>query len=200
VRARGGRQREPHAHHVADLLGYPLLDLREFPTPSRPEGFVREVVPHIDLLFAEHQDVGTCSGIGVAIAELVDLEGGLRYSSTLGWRDVDLLTPIQAATRLPVAVENSVKACVLAQVWAVPGDPLVEGPVAFVDASDGVGVGIAIDGKLLRGTDNLAGEFGHVALGRGSATDARSRPCARPETSWAAALVSAPAFAAPIVA
>ena len=40
----------------------------------------------------------------------------------------------------------------------------MDGPVAFVNASDGVGVGIAIDGQLLRGTHNNAGEFGHVAL------------------------------------
>ena len=47
------------------------------------------------------------------------------------------------------------KACVLAQVWAVRGDAPVDGPVAFVNASDGVGVGIAIDGQLLRGTHNM---------------------------------------------
>ncbi len=61
-------------------------------------------------------------------------------------------------------VENSTKACVLAQVWAVRGDAPVDGPVAFVNVSDGVGVGIAIDGKLLRGAHNVAGEFGHVPL------------------------------------
>jgi predicted NBD/HSP70 family sugar kinase len=32
------------------------------------------------------------------------------------------------------------------------------------DMSDGVGVGIAVDGKLLRGANNIAGEFGHVSL------------------------------------
>ena len=90
--------------------------------------------------------------------------GRLRYSPTLGWRDVDLVGPLKAATRLPVVVENSVKACILAQVWAVTGDAPVDGPVAFVNVSDGVGVGIAIDGKLLRGAHNIAGEFGHVPL------------------------------------
>ena len=90
--------------------------------------------------------------------------GRLRYAPTLGWRDLDLRGPLQAATQLPVVVENSVKACVLAQVWAVRGHAPVDGPVAFVNASDGVGVGIAIDGQLLRGTHNNAGEFGHVAL------------------------------------
>ena len=40
----------------------------------------------------------------------------------------------------------------------------VDGPVAFVNVSDGVGVGIAVDGKLLRGAHNAAGEIGHVPL------------------------------------
>jgi predicted NBD/HSP70 family sugar kinase len=53
---------------------------------------------------------------------------------------------------------------VLAQVWAVRGDAPVDGPVAFVNVADGVGVGIAIDGKLLRGAHNVAGEFGHLPL------------------------------------
>jgi predicted NBD/HSP70 family sugar kinase len=96
----------------------------------------------------------------------MDLEGGrLKYSPTLGWRDVDLVGPLRETTQLPVViVENSVKACVLAQVWAVSGDVPVDGPVAFVNVSDGVGVGIAIDGKLLRGANNIAGEFGHVVM------------------------------------
>jgi predicted NBD/HSP70 family sugar kinase len=49
-------------------------------------------------------------------------------------------------------------------VWAVRGDAPVEGPVAFVNVSDGVGVGVAVDGRLLRGAHNAAGEFGHVPL------------------------------------
>jgi len=91
-------------------------------------------------------------------------DGRLEYSPTLGWRDVDLMKPLKAATRLPVVVENSVKACILAQVWTLRGDAPVDGPVAFVNVSDGVGVGIAVDGKLLRGINSMAGEFGHVPL------------------------------------
>ena len=99
------------------------------------------------------------------ISGIVDQDGArLRYSPTLGWRDVELLRPLKAASRLPVTLENSVKACILAQVWAVTGSSPVEGPVVFVNVSDGVGAGIAIDGKLLRGFNNVAGEFGHVPL------------------------------------
>ena len=51
----------------------------------------------------------------------------------------------------------------LAQLWAVRSTA-AEGPVVFVNASDGVGVGIALDGQLVRGARNGAGEFGHIPL------------------------------------
>ncbi len=150
---------------VTDPLGYSLLDTQEIPTRSRPDTLVTDLARRIKRILAEHPEIGTCFGVGVVVAGLVDLERGrLRYAPTLGWRDVDIRDPLEAAIRLPVVVENSVKACVLAQVWAVRGHDPVDGSVVFVNASDGVGVGIAIDGQLLRGAHNNAGEFGHVAL------------------------------------
>jgi predicted NBD/HSP70 family sugar kinase len=151
---------------ATDLVGHPLVEVSEFPTRRKPAALVKDLAQNIATLLGRHAEMGECVGVGVVVSGLVDLEGRLRYSPTLGWRDVDLKEPLQAATGFPVVVENSVKACVLAQVWAVRGDPPVDGPVAFVNVSDGVGVGIAIDGKLLRGAHNVAGEFGHVTLDR----------------------------------
>ena len=34
----------------------------------------------------------------------------------------------------------------------------------FVSVSDGLGVGVIINGEVLRGRHNIAGEFGHVPL------------------------------------
>lgn len=150
---------------VTDLLGVPLLPTIDFATGRHPQALIKELIQHVRRIFSEHPEVGECAGIGLAVSGQVDFEGGrLLHSPTLGWRDVDLRTPVQAGTRLPVVVENSVKACVLAQVWAVRGDVPVDGPVAFVNVYDGYGVGIAIDGQLLRGANNIAGEFGHVPL------------------------------------
>lgn len=150
---------------ATDLLGQPLLEVYEFPTGRRPEVLVKELVRSIASIRHEHPEFGECVGVGVVVSGVVDVESGLfKYSPTLGWRDVDLREPLQAATKLPVVIENSVKACMLAQVWALGADVPGDGPVAFVNVSDGVGVGIAIDGKLLRGVHNSAGEFGHVPL------------------------------------
>ncbi len=150
---------------VTDPLGHPLLEIQEFPTRRPAQGLVKDLARNIKRLLAEHPEFGECLGVGIVVAGLVDLDRGrLRNAPTLGWRDVDLQEPLREAIGLPVVVENDVKACVLAQVWAVRGYAPVDGPVVFVNASDGVGVGIALDGQLLRGAHNNAGEFGHIAL------------------------------------
>ena len=148
---------------LTDLLGHPLSEVSEFPT-RRPALLVRDVAGALSRLLEGHPDAGACTGIGVAVSGLVNAAGRVEFSPTLGWRDVDLVEPLRTATMLPVTVENSTKACVLGQVWAVRGDAPVDGPVAFVNVSDGVGVGIAVDGTLLRGMHNVAGELGHVPL------------------------------------
>lgn len=149
---------------VTDLLGHPLIEVLEFPTRRRPRALIAQLGRNVVRVLKQHPEFGHCVGLGVAVSGVVDPEGRLRFSPTLGWRNVDLVTPLRAATRLPVVVENSIKACILAQVWAVTGDEAVDGPVAFVNVSDGVGVGVAVDGKLLRGANSIAGEFGHVPL------------------------------------
>jgi predicted NBD/HSP70 family sugar kinase len=164
---------------VTDLMGRPLMEVRDFPTRRRPDATVKDLVANLRAILDEHPDFGACMGLGVVVSGVVDPDGArVRFSPTLGWRDVNILEPLKAAMKLPVVVENSVKACVLGQVWAVRGDPPVDGPVAFVNVSDGVGVGIAIDGKLLRGAHNIAGEYGHVPLDvNGPACSCGQRGC-----------------------
>jgi predicted NBD/HSP70 family sugar kinase len=150
---------------VTDPLGHPLLEIQELAARTRPHGFVKDLARQLERLLADHPEFGQCLGVGVVVAGLVDIaRGRLRNAPTLGWHNVEIKVPLQAALKLPVMVENDVKACVLAQLWAVRGHAPVDGPVAFVNASDGVGVGIAIDGQLLRGAQNNAGELGHVTL------------------------------------
>jgi predicted NBD/HSP70 family sugar kinase len=83
------------------------------------------------------------------------------HAPTLGWRNVDLHGALVAATGLPVQMENSGRACALAQLWTMADQPAA-GDLVFVTVSDGVGV--IVEGELLRGRHNIAGEFGHVPL------------------------------------
>src|SRR4030095_2508356 len=71
---------------------------------------------------------------------------------------------LSEAVGIPVHIENSGKACALAQLWATRSDVMASGISVFVSVSDGVGVGVVVNGELWRGRHNTAGEFGHVPL------------------------------------
>lgn len=149
---------------VTDLLGHPLLPLMDVTTPVDAGELVPLLGECVEKVLADKATVGECLGIGISIAGLVDTSlGRLLRAPSLGWQDVPLRDPLEEATGLPVIVENNVKASILAQLWAVRSTA-TEGAVVFVNASDGVGVGIALDGQLVRGAHNGAGEFGHVPL------------------------------------
>jgi len=150
---------------LADLLGKPLTGVISFVTPKKPQQLVTELATRIKSLLRE-QGVDVCEGIGVVVPGMVEHSTmKVLHAPTLGWRDVNLRDPLSAALGLPVQIENSGRACALAQVWAMRGDAAsAPGDVVFISVSDGVGVGVIIHGELLRGRHNIAGEFGHVPL------------------------------------
>ena len=150
---------------VTDLLGKQLVDIRSFPTERDPERLVAELGAQIKGIISEHREIDSCAGVGVVVPGMVDrVSGKLLNAPTLGWRDVNLREPLAAATGFPVHIENSGRACALAQVWATHGEATTFGDVVFVSVSDGVGVGVVVNGELLHGRHNIAGEFGHLPL------------------------------------
>jgi N-acetylglucosamine repressor len=150
---------------VTDLVGRQLVGVSSFPTDPNPTRLVAQLAQRIKQALADHQEVGSCEGIGVAVPGMTDhVTSRVINAPTLGWRDVEIREPLAAATGLPVQVENSGKACALAQMWAARGDVAGIGNMVFVSVSDGVGTGIVVNGEILRGRHNTAGEFGHVPL------------------------------------
>jgi predicted NBD/HSP70 family sugar kinase len=104
-------------------------------------------------------------GLGVAVPGMVDQRTGrVLNAPALGWRDVELRNPLAVATGLPVEIENSGRACTLALLWLDRGESARLQNFVYVSVSDGVGVGVVVNGELLRGNDHIAGEFAHVPL------------------------------------
>jgi predicted NBD/HSP70 family sugar kinase len=150
---------------IADRLCRPLVGPISFPTEHNPKKLVAELSNRIKQVLSDHKEVGDCEGIGVVVPGMVEQKTSrVLHAPTLGWRNVDIRDSLAAATGLPVHVENSGKACVLAQVWAARSDAAAITDLVFVTVSDGVGVGIITGGEVLRGRHNIAGEFGHVPL------------------------------------
>ncbi len=149
---------------VTDLVGRQLASVTSFPTERDPKKFVSDLVRRIKAILVEHKDLGRCQGVGVVVPGMVEFEAGrVLLAPNLGWKDVKLRDPISAGLGIPVQIENSGKACALAQLWATR-DAKAPSNFVYITVSDGLGVGIVMGGELVRGQHNIAGEFGHLPL------------------------------------
>lgn len=150
---------------VTDLVGRPLVEVTSFPTERDPKRFVAELAKRIRRVLSDHPELGDCAGVGIVVPGMVDRTGSrVLFAPRLGWHDLSLLGPLETAIGLPVSIENSGRACALAQLWATRSGGDTPDDFVFVSVSDGLGVGVMVRGELLRGQHNVAGEFGHMAL------------------------------------
>jgi N-acetylglucosamine repressor len=140
-----------------------------FSTPADPNELTKQLGVHINALLEAPlpDEIGGAKihGVGVVVPGMVDRRSGrVLYAPRLGWRDVELKKSLEAVVGLPVFVESAAIACALARLWSLSGDTPTVSNFAYVSISDGVGVGIVVNGEVLRGEAHTAGEFGHVSL------------------------------------
>lgn len=149
---------------LCDLSGRQLA-IETYDTVFSIPEFVKTLAGRIRRIIKRADLAGACEGIGVVVPGMVDYRTGkILNAPTLGWREVEIRAKLAAATGLPVQVENSGRACALAQLWFEPGGGFGDQSFVYISVSDGIGVGIVVDGELLRGRDHIAGEFGHMPL------------------------------------
>lgn len=147
-----GREEEEQMH---------LLAQRRFPTPSTPEETLVRLGEAIGELSREH---GAPAAIGVSCGGPLDSERGVVYAppNLPGWERVDVLTPLRERFEVPVSLRNDADAGVLAEwLWGAGRGCR---NIIFLTFGTGMGAGLILDGRLYRGTSNLAGEVGHVRL------------------------------------
>lgn len=152
---------------ITDSIGRQNSDIISFPTELNPDKFPFALKARISqILQNENLAISDCEGIGIIIPGMLDRKSGVILNApTLDWRDINLLKPLQNEfSDVEIHLENSGKACALSQIWATRGDVLNLNDLVFVSVSDGLGVGVVINGELMRGKHNTAGEFGHVPL------------------------------------
>jgi len=145
---------------ISDVNGR-FLAQQSIRTPSDPNTAARVFSEKTRQLIDGHPDL-VFEGIGISVPGRFDAQRQrVVFAPNLKWPEFDLKAPLQQATGLPVDMENAANACVLAEVWF--GDAKARNLVV-VTVSEGVGIGIFSDGRLLRGANAMAGEFGHVSL------------------------------------
>jgi predicted NBD/HSP70 family sugar kinase len=146
-----------------------FIEQASWRTPEGPKAFIEALRRTVGTLRRAHPHV-LCEGMGVSLPGRVDRDGRLVFAPNLRWGPVNLRAMIEEAIELPVAVENAANACALAELWFGGHAEHVHNVVA-VTISEGIGVGLLMNGQLVRGGDARAGEFGHVTL------DENGPPC-----------------------
>jgi glucokinase len=136
-----------------------------------PRGDAGEAIVELARSFAD------IDSVGVGIAGLVSRDGTVAVTTHLpGVRDVPLRRQVEGALGIPVAVDNDATCAAVAEwrVGAARGcrDALV------VTLGTGIGGGAIVDGRVARGHNGYAAEFGHMVVERnGSRCPCGRRGC-----------------------
>ncbi|MDI1459811.1 ROK family transcriptional regulator [Catellatospora sp. KI3] len=107
-------------------------------------------------------------GLTVGVPGLVDSAGVVTLAPNLGWRDVNLRGALIRALGdpdFPVGVDNDANLAVLAE--SRYGAHAGTRNLVYLTGEVGIGAGIIVDGRLLRGHRGFPGEIGHITIDPG---------------------------------
>ncbi|MFN0117062.1 MAG: ROK family protein [Elusimicrobiota bacterium] len=103
------------------------------------------------------------SKVGVGVAGDIDFDKGIvRISPNLGWKKVPLKKLFEKNLKAQVIVDNDANVAAWG-LYKTQVPPHVKN-IIVMTLGTGVGGGIIIDGKLLRGATGSAGEIGHMNI------------------------------------
>jgi predicted NBD/HSP70 family sugar kinase len=107
--------------------------------------------------------IADVSGIGVGLPGFVDSHRGIAFwSPVFVSPNVNFRELLQTKFEVPVFVENDANLVTLAEHWFGMAKGLENAVVITIE--HGTGSGLIFDGKLYRGAQGLAAEFGHTKL------------------------------------
>ncbi|MDO5683513.1 MAG: ROK family transcriptional regulator [Propionibacteriaceae bacterium] len=106
-------------------------------------------------------------GVTLSPPGIIDYSAGsLRFAPNLGWRGVPLAAELaqRLGSSAPmIHLENDAKLAALAEHQLRASDGVHD--LVHLTGEVGVGAGIIVDGRLLRGWSGFSGEVGHLPLG-----------------------------------
>lgn len=144
-----------------------ILSREEFPTAGLSwhqvlEEFARRIENHNTTQPPYHNT--TITSIGISCGGPLDSKRGVIMSppNLPGWDDVPVVKFFEDRFHVPTAVQNDANACALAEYLYGSGRGVRN--LVFMTFGTGLGAGIIIDGKLYSGSNDNAGEIGHIRL------------------------------------
>ena len=104
-------------------------------------------------------------GIGVGLSAPVDYKlQKISVSGILpGWEDVDISGYYSSIFHVKTTIDNDANLAALAQLRLSSPEER-EADFVFINAGDGIGSGIVVNGQIMRGATGMAGEIGHIQV------------------------------------
>lgn len=161
---------------AGEVVGAEVVRTARRQTPGRRVD-VGQVEAALAEAVAEVADGRPVAGVGVAAAGFVDAAGErVLFAPHLPWHGEPVRERLSLLFGAPVALDNDANCAALAEATygAARGARLA----VMITLGTGIGGGLVLDGRLLRGNNGMAGEFGHMqVVPGGEACECGKRGC-----------------------
>jgi len=123
---------------------------------------IKEFFEHSHFLIDKHK--ANISAIGVSCGGPLDSKKGIiLYPPNLpGWDEVPIVKLFSEEFKVPVFLQNDANASALAE-WKFGAGRGCDN-IIFLTFGTGMGAGLILNGKLYSGTNDMAGEVGHIRM------------------------------------
>lgn len=147
---------------VVDAEGAIIDEARVESPATDPEAIESTVASLVADLAAKHP----VTAVGVGAAGYIDADRStVLFAPNIAWRDEPLGSELARLTGLPVTIENDANAAAWGEFRFGAGRDVDD--QLMVTVGTGVGGGVIIGGRLLRGGYGVGAEIGHLGLVRG---------------------------------
>ncbi|QLQ11440.1 MAG: ROK family glucokinase [Nocardioidaceae bacterium] len=147
---------------VVDGSGNVIERLRR-PTLGSDVRAVEDTIVEVVKEFGSRYDL---AAVGIGAAGFVDATRSIvMFAPHLAWRNEPLRASVAERVRLPVVVDNDANAAGLAECRFGAG--VGHRYVMCATLGTGIGGALLIDGRIHRGANGMAGEFGHIQMVEG---------------------------------
>lgn len=149
-----------------DLEGF-ILDKVCFPTEALKgaDYTIQRIIRAIqDLMERNLIASEAVVGIGISCGGPLDHKKGVIMNppNLYGWDNIPIVKIMEDIFHIKTFVQNDANACALAE-WKFGAGKGYKNLI-FLTCGTGMGAGLILDGKLYNGTNDMAGEVGHIRL------------------------------------
>lgn len=135
---------------------------RVVPTPRAGGAELCDVIIATVVELMRQTDARELVGIGIGGAGVPQPDGGFSAAPNLGDTAFDFASALSDRLGAPVEVDNDANVAALGELVAL-GDERAS--FGYVAVGTGIGMGLILDGGLIRGASLAAGEIGYIPLG-----------------------------------